>query len=233
MLVHIIWVKEDSKPTDGNLDNEEQQVVRHNIDILIESSDIIEARRVLESWGVIMVSIKEYPQNENTFWKIYLKAKCDWKSIRVINFMDDLHDAAVLFCNVGLDIEEINYLNNPEPATEAKNILEDAKIYVNDQNKRIKEMMDKKKKQKDNVFANKWLIKIRLVIDDVIDRWADIVERTVWIVDGKKLKKFKELKGELSKLKMGTNEIKIASSWEEYLNLMEDIELEFLEKKKG
>jgi len=48
MLFHIIGVKEESKPIDNNLDNEEQKVTRYNVDILIESIDINDARRILQ-----------------------------------------------------------------------------------------------------------------------------------------------------------------------------------------
>jgi hypothetical protein len=48
MLFHIIGVKEDGKSIDNNIDNDEQLIVRHNVDILIESVDINEARRILE-----------------------------------------------------------------------------------------------------------------------------------------------------------------------------------------
>ncbi len=232
MLFHIIGVKEDSKPIDSNLDNEEQLVVRHNVDILIESVDINEARHILELRGIIMISIKAYPWDENSFGKIYLIVNSDWKNIRIINYMDDVREAAMFFCNMWLEISEINYLRDPQPRDETIKIIEEAKIYVSEQKKRVKEMMEKKKKQKENVFSNQGLVKIRSVIDDAIARWDDLSQRAIWIVDGLKIKKFKELRGELSKLKMGTNQIKVISAWEEYLNLMENIELEFLESKK-
>ncbi|MFZ2151412.1 MAG: hypothetical protein WAZ12_01015 [Candidatus Absconditicoccaceae bacterium] len=233
MLFHIIGVKEDGKSIDNNIDNDEQLIVRHNVDILIESIDINEARRVLEIWGIIMISIKTYPESENNFGKIYLKANCDGKSIRIINYMDDLYESASFFCNIGLEIQEINYLNDPESDIESKKILEEAKIYVDEQKKRMKELMEKKKLQKENIFSNQELVKIRSVIDEAIARGAELVDRTIGIIDIKKIKKLKDLRGELSKLRMGTNQIKIVNACEEYLNLMENIELEFLEKKKN
>lgn len=233
MLFHIIGVKEDGKSIDNNIDNDEQLIVRHNVDILIESIDINEARRVLEIWWIIMISIKTYPESENNFGKIYLKANCDWKSIRIINYMDDLYESASFFCNIWLEIQEINYLNDPESDIESKKILEEAKIYVDEQKKRMKELMEKKKLQKENIFSNQELVKIRSVIDEAIARWAELVDRTIWIIDIKKIKKLKDLRGELSKLRMWTNQIKIVNACEEYLNLMENIELEFLEKKKN
>ena len=92
MLFHILGVKEDGKSIDNNIDDDEQLIVRHNVDILIESIDINEARKVLELWWIIMISIKPYPENESSFGKIYLIANCDWKNIRVINYMDDLYE---------------------------------------------------------------------------------------------------------------------------------------------
>ncbi len=233
MLFHIIWLKEEGKTVDNNLDNDEQQIIRYNVDILIESIDINEARKILESRWIIMISIKEYPQDENSFGKIYLQANYAWKSIRIINYMDELDEAAIFFCNIWLEINEINYLKNPESENESRKILEEAKIYVGEQKKRIKELMDKKKKQKQNVFSNQWLVKIRIVIDEAIVRWDEMISRTIWIVDWNKIKTFKDLRSELSKLRMGTNQIKIISVWEEYLNLMEEIELDFLEYKKN
>jgi len=53
-----------------------------------------------------------------------------------------------------LDIKKINYLNNPENENESIKILEESRIYVDEQKKRIKEMMEKKKKQKENIFSN-------------------------------------------------------------------------------
>jgi len=47
------------------------------LDILIESNNINEARKFLEAWGIILISIKEYPQNENSFGKIYIEAECN------------------------------------------------------------------------------------------------------------------------------------------------------------
>ena len=233
MLFHIIGVKEDGKSIDNNIDNDEQLIVRHNVDILIESVDINEARRILEICWIILISIKVYPEDENSFGKIYLKVNCDWKSIRIINYMDDLYESTSFFWNIWLAIEETNYLSDPEPEAESKKILEEAKIYVNEQRKRMKELLEKRKKQKDNIFSNQGLVKIRSIIDESIARWAELVDRTIWIIDIKKIKKLKDLRGDLSKLRMWTNQIKIVNTCEEYLNLMESIELEFLEKKKN
>lgn len=233
MLFHIIGVKEDGKSINDNIDNDEQLIVRHNLDILIESIDINEARRVLEIWWIIMISIKIYPENEDSFGKIYLKVNCDWKSIRIINYMDDIYESARFFLNIWLDVEDINYLNNPESDIESKKILTEAKIYIDEQKKRIQELLAKKKLQKENMFSNQELVKIRHIIDEVIERWAELVDRTIWIIDIKKIKKLKDLRWELSKLRMWTNQIKIVNACEEYLNLMESTELEFLEKKKN
>lgn len=233
MLFHIIWVKEEGKQFDNNIDNDEQQVIRYNLDILIESNNINEARKFLEAWGIILISIKEYPQNENSFGKIYIEAECNWTNIRTINYMDDLREAAILFLNVWLDIKKINYLNNPENENESIKILEESRIYVDEQKKRIKEMMEKKKKQKENIFSNQWLVKIRSTIDEMISKWDELIQKTIWIVDNNKIKKFKDLRSELSKLRMWTNQIKIVGVGEEYLNLMETIEMDFLAIKKN
>jgi hypothetical protein len=69
-----------------------------------------------------------------------------------------------------LAIEETNYLSDPEPEAESKKILEEAKIYVNEQRKRMKELLEKRKKQKDNIFSNQGLVKIRSIIDESIAR---------------------------------------------------------------
>jgi hypothetical protein len=61
-------------------------------------------------------------------------------------------------------------LRDPQPRDETIKIIEEAKIYVSEQKKRVKEMMEKKKKQKENVFSNQGLVKIRSVIDDAIAR---------------------------------------------------------------
>ena len=139
MLFHIIGVKEDDKPINNSLYNDEQHTVKYDIDILIESIDINEARRVSKLWWIILISIKEYPlKDENSFGNIYLKANCDWLNIRVVIHMDDLHEAAILFFNIWLEINEINYLNNPESENESKKILKDAKIYADEQKNRIR-----------------------------------------------------------------------------------------------
>lgn len=233
MLFHIIWVKEDNKPINNNLDNEEQQVARHNLDVLVEGADIGEVRKILEGRGIIIVSIKPFPENENIFGKIYLFVENDNKTIRIISYMDDLSDAAMFFFNVWLNVVEINYLYNPIEKKDSKKILDEAALYVSEQKSKIKEMMEKKKKQKENVFANQWLVKIRSIIDEVIARWDELSQRAIWFVEGSKIKKFKDTRSELSKLRMGTNQIKIVSVWEVYLNLMEEIETEFLEKKQN
>ncbi len=235
MLFHVVGVKEEGKSFDTNIDRIEKDdslIDRYNLDLLIESEDINNAKKNIEYRWIIAVSITDYKESELKFGNIFLKIKGETQDIRIISNMEEIYDTAVFFYNVGLEISDINYLDNSLDETEIQNILKEAKAYVEEDKKRLKEIIEVKKKKKEYLFSNKDIVKIRDVISEVIVRWDETLQRVIWIVDGKDIKKFKSLRDELSKLRMWTNQIKIIDRWEAYLNLMEKIEIEFLEKKK-
>jgi len=233
MFFHVIGVKEEWKSLDANIETEDQQIERYNLDVLIESEDANKVRSVLENWGIIIVSLKIFSGSEKDFSKIYLRAKNIDENIYLSSPIDDLAEAATLFYNIWLEIIEMNYLLEAIPQQEVVEIMQEAKINVNEEKKRIREIIKTRKLKKDIVFSNQEILKIRSVVDEMVERWDKLTERAVWIIDWKDLKKFKNIRNELSKLRLWTNEIKIIDRWQEYLNMMENIEIEFLEKRKN
>lgn len=236
MLFEVIWIKEEWKINNEWIDinvDWESEFIRYDVNILLEADNLEFSRWFLEFFGVILISIKSYEWIENDFGKIYLKINYLDKTLKIISKETDIEDACLLYTRVGFDISYINYLENWIKEDEIKNIIQKNKQKVKEE-KAVKEVIKKKEVEKrKKVYSDDGLLSIRKAIEESIERCDELINRTISIVDSGKIKKLKDLRSEISKLKMWTNQIKIVSVWEQFLNLMEDIEVDFLERIKN
>lgn len=236
MLLEIIWIKEEWKINNDGIDtniDDDASLIRYDINILLESENIESAKWFLEFFGIIVISINKYEQAENIFGKIFLQVKYEDKILRIISKETDINEACMIYTRIWLDIVNINFLEWWIEENEMKNIIEQSKIKAEEE-KKMRDIIEKKKiEKKKKVYADEWLLAIRKAIEESIERCDELIPRTLSVVDSSKIKKLKDLRSELSKLKMWTNQIKIVSIWEQFLNLMEDIEIEFLERMKN
>ncbi|MCF7835291.1 hypothetical protein K9M48_04610 [Candidatus Gracilibacteria bacterium] len=236
MLLEIIGIKEEGKINNDGIDtniDDDASLIRYDINILLESENIESAKGFLEFFGIIVISINKYEQAENIFGKIFLQVKYEDKILRIISKETDINEACMIYTRIGLDIVNINFLEGGIEENEMKNIIEQSKIKAEEE-KKMRDIIEKKKiEKKKKVYADEGLLAIRKAIEESIERCDELIPRTLSVVDSSKIKKLKDLRSELSKLKMGTNQIKIVSIGEQFLNLMEDIEIEFLERMKN
>lgn len=201
---------------------------RYNIEFLLCIDSTLLAKKLLEETGVIVLSLKEFKEEEKKFGNIYFMTHTGEQEIKVIaQFDGDMSAACDFFFAMGFDVLSINNFANPVSESEMKKIIEESKIRsqkrVEEEKKKIQITVEKEKK----VYTDKRLETDKTTIEWAFAKIEQTIATTKGFISGKELKKLKEKEEEIKKLKLWTNHERIKELIEEITTMLEIMENEY------
>ena len=199
----------------------------NSIQIIFEINDPLELKKLLNKKWLVVLSTTPFSENINSFGSILVKLSFeDFKNLTAYLPANSLKDAIQILEILNFQ-QNITYLNNVlKPLPEEK-----IKTLINQIKKQQIKIETTKSKQKEKTEKNE-LLKLREFIDETIKDWNKIIKQYKNFVSPKKIRELENLLWELLKLKKSTNIEKLTKLLETTLQLMENIELEGINRQK-
>ena len=197
--------------------------------IVLDKQDL--ARNFLDSKWLIILSMKDFSDQVQSYGNIFLNFMLDWKSVQVVG-KDDwwLKGFCLFFMALGIDVLDVNFFEDPQSPEQVQKVLQACKLEI-EELKKQKELQKQQAQATEKKFFNDQnLVKAKEVIEWLTLKIADLLTEKKAYISSKDLKTIKEKEEELKKLRMGTNYEKIKEILQEMVALVESIEMAYFDE---
>lgn len=217
MIFHVTWLKEDKE-------------AKHSIDILVDISSEALLRDFLTYHHILILGIKPYKQEKSFFGKVYFLTTYKNEIINITCYLENIEKACTFFSLLGFDILDINYITESEKISseESKTILQKIKTQAQEMLKKIEQENIQKQQQKQAIYEDEKLQKMKQVIEQVMFQKKELVEKIEGRISPTELKLLQDEENELNKLRLGRNYEKMSEVVKKIVELMGNIESEYL-----
>jgi hypothetical protein len=200
---------------------------RYKVEMLVCVDAPLLARKILEEENVLILSLKEYSEDKETFGDIYFTINLNFQEITMVTTYTDIQEACDFFTFVGFSITNINSYSKPLTKTEVLAIIEKAQRDAELKRIQVQEQLDKKEAQERKVYQDAHLEAAKKIIVRVFEKVEETTKRSAGTVAILDTKRIHDLTEELRKLRMGTNFEKIRDTIQELFAIMETIDNEW------
>ena len=219
MYFHLIWIKEK------NWEN-------YDLDILIQWWDEDFIRKFLWIRGVVIVSINEFKEDPKSFWNIDLSVEFDSTEIEILMQWEDLWERLYFIIFLWLNPIKANYIENPIPEEEVKQLIETNTLKINEENEKVKKQQELAELKEQKKYEESWITEWLKIINNNIDHIEQLIKAWEWIISWNELKELDDYLNEMKKIRLWTNFNKMASMVLEAHVLIRNVEKEIFEAKK-
>ena len=198
MYFHLIWIKEKNWN-------------KYDLNLILKWWDEDFIRGFLANRWVVIVSIVEYKEDPNVFWNIAVNLVYNWSEIQLITQGEDLSQSILFFVSLWLRPLVVNFLDNPIPEDQMKDMINSTVLSIEEEDKKIKqqeefeELQERKKYEESSI--KDWL---KLINSD-IDHIEQVIKAGQWILSPNDVKNLENYLAEMKKIRLWTNFNKMAS----------------------
>lgn len=181
----------------------------------------------MEETGVLILSLKEYPEEKRQFGDIYFTIEKNFQTIQCITKMQDLQEAADFFTFVGFELRSINRFTMPITEKESDMIIAQAKTHAQEKKQELMRKVEEEVEKERKVYEDVQLQSAKKIIERVLEKVTLSLKRSEGILPAIESKKVTALVDELKKLRMGNNFEKIRETIQELFKIIEKIDDEY------
>lgn len=207
--------------------------VQREVDILISHTDMNHARMVA-SWYVTNIAhFDDYPINIKEFGSPCFVINHEWNSIQIISSIFTIKQAFKLLTDIGMEITNINSLNNPLDSYLQRIILGMLRKTYGLSNDDPFTMEVEEDIMVDGRFTPTQLIKITDLITHILTDAKELYVKTKWIIGGDNMTIFIK---SIEILQQTLNQWDIINAKEQtkkLIGVMEDVEWEYIEYERA
>jgi len=201
----------------------------YNIHFVVDAEKVETIKDFLQSREIIILSINEYKDDINSFWKAYCKVRDGKKQYRIIHPEEDLNLIAKNCIRLWFLLDVISYTKKETTNDESQKIIHDAIKEINVAKESIKASIKADQEANKKVYENKNLSSIQDIIDEVFTYINNIQEKIQAIADPQRLKLLSWLEEKLKKERMWRNFDKIKETLDKLFLLMDKLHEEYLQ----
>ena len=198
MYFHLIWIKEKNWN-------------KFDLDLLLQWWDENFIRGFLANRWVVIVSLIEFKEDPLKFWNIIVNLTYNWSDIQLTLKWGDLSESALFIVSLWLNPVSINFVNNPIPEEQVKDIIKTALSKVKEEDKKIKEQAEIEEQKEKKKYEESWIKDWLKIINANIDRIEQMVKAGKWVISWIKIKKLEDYGNEMKKIRLWTNFNKMAA----------------------
>ncbi|HMS91550.1 MAG TPA: hypothetical protein PKC87_04980 [Candidatus Absconditabacterales bacterium] len=204
----------------------QEKTEKYSVEMLICVDASLLVRKLLEQRNIMILSLKEFTEDKQTFGDIYFTIDLNYQVIEIVTKYKDIQEAANFFSYIGFDITHINSYSKPiSPEQMASTILQ-AQTEANKQKAAVQEKIKNREAQEMNVYRNEDLESAKKIIARVFEKIDETTKRSAGTIAIQDMKKIQELTEELRKVRMGTNFEKIRDTIQSLFALIEVINVQ-------
>ncbi len=181
------------------------------------------ARKLLETTNILILSVKEFPQDKTMFGDIYFQIDHNLQTIEIVSKYTDIQEACNFFTFIGFEIRTINSYSKPLLAKEIEVII--AKWLKDAASKKSETQLQNEQSEQaeKKIYSDEHLESAKKMIYKVFEKVEETLKRSKWKISLQDTKKIKMLTEALKKLRMGTNFEKIRETIQDIFKLIETI----------
>jgi hypothetical protein len=200
---------------------------KYNVEMLVCVDAPLLARKILEDHNILILSLKEFPDDKKTFGDIHFTIDLNFQDIEIVTKYTDIQEAANFFTFVGFDIRNINSYAQPRSGKEIDTIISKAQADASTKKAQAREDIQKIEAAEKKVYEDAHLQSAKKIIVRVFEKVDECIKRSAMTISLPDTKKLKLLVEELKKLRMGTNFEKIREVIQEIFKMIEKINYDY------
>lgn len=198
MYFHLIWIKEKNWE-------------KYDLDLLLQWWDEDFIRKFLANRWVVIVSITEYKDDPESFWNIVISVVYNNANIQIRIQWSDLAETMHFIVNLWITPDSVNFLSNPIPEDQMKDMLNSTIAKINEENERIKKEAEEAELKEQKKYEESWIKSWLDIINHNIDHIEQIIKAWEWLITWNELKELDTYLNEMKKIRLWTNFNKMAS----------------------
>lgn len=202
------------------------------VSFVVRTDSSLLARKLLEKYNILLLSLTEYTHNIESFGDI--RAKVAWWFDGIILVLEEpsLEVACEKLLSLWLHLVEINSFSHPIPKEQMQSLLDIILSHIQEHQAINKEVQEKKQEAQKKIYLDPKLEKAKQATERIFQRLL-LLEPQLTFLPTKELSYIKVLKDELKKLRMGNNYEKIFDVAGQLLRRMLDAEQTLLLTKNN
>lgn len=207
----------------------------YSLELLIEGQDSTAVKNFLADQKVIVLGLEHYHGEPQDFGGVYLDIKgAEWV-FRVVGKFDHIEEFLSYVVKLKLKVVDANSYHTPLSPEQVQELLSKTYQKAEEQERALQAAKEKAAQKEKLNFQDKKLLKAYEAIDQIINQIDQVLEIGGRNIPPMTQKKFDDMRGEISKLRLATNYDKIIEELHKAMNLIvetQDLLLTKLEEDK-
>lgn len=214
------------------LKKKEDQQYNANILIMIDSE--VAVREIFSEMKIIILSLTTFNGKPESFGNNDISVQYNTKQFEIVHNATDLKISLWLVQTLWFSIISAKVFDNSIPYEQINQLVEETKkqIEKEKENEMILQNQEALQAQEKNKYSDEHIQKVQELTEITLKDIQDLVEKTTGNVSINNLRKIKALEEELKKTRLWNNVDKMSILLEELFEVMEEVELEYLDTMK-
>lgn len=207
----------------------------YSLELLIEGQDSTAVKNFLADQKVIVLGLEHYHGEPQDFGGVYLDIKGAEGIFRVVGKFDHIEEFLSYVVKLKLKVVDANSYHTPLSPEQVQELLSKTYQKAEEQERALQAAKEKAAQKEKLNFQDKKLLKAYEAIDQIINQIDQVLEIGGRNIPPMTQKKFDDMRGEISKLRLATNYDKIIEELHKAMNLIvetQDLLLTKLEEDK-
>ena len=207
----------------------------YSLELLIEGEDVSSVKQFLSDQKVIILGLEHYTGKPEDFGDIYLDIASKDQVFRIVGQLEKLEEFLSYVVKLELKVKTANYFSHPLDEQKVQDLIQTVNKQAEHQAQIKKQEKEKAEKKGRLNYNDKKLKKAYNAIDQIINQIDQLLAIGGRNIPPMTQKKFDDMRGEISKLRLATNYDKIIEELHKAMNLIvetQDLLLWKLESNK-
>ena len=192
----------------------------YSLELLIEGEDVSSVKQFLSDQKVIVLGLEYYTGKPEDFGTMYLDIEGKNQVFRIVGQLEKLEEFLSYVVKLELKVTNANYFLNPLDEKKVQSLIQTVNKQA-EPHAQIKNQEKEKAEKKGRLnYNDKKLKKAYNAIDQIINQIDQLLAIGGRNIPPMTLKKFDDMRGEISKLRLATNYDKIIEELHKAMNLI-------------
>lgn len=192
----------------------------YSLELLIEGEDVSSVKQFLSDQKVIILGLEHYTGKPEDFGDIYLDIAGKDQVFRIVGQLEKLEEFLSYVVKLELKVKNANYFSRPLDEEKVQDLIQATNKQAEHQAQIKQKEREKAEKKTRLNYNDKKLKKAYNAIDQIINQIDQLLAIGGRNIPPMTQKKFDDMRGEISKLRLATNYDKIIEELHKAMNLI-------------
>lgn len=192
----------------------------YSLELLIEGEDVSSVKQFLSDQKVIILGLEHYTGKPEDFGDVYLDIAGKDQVFRIVGQLEKLEEFLSYVIKLELKVKNANYFSRPLDEEKVQDLIQATNKQAEYQAQIKQKEREKAEKKTRLNYNDKKLKKAYNAIDQIINQIDQLLAIGGRNIPPTTQKKFDDMRGEISKLRLATNYDKIIEELHKAMNLI-------------